>query len=112
MWKLLIRLFKKQIYINAAAPSVPEAFGYDVKKYDLLVNEMVNLIKPDDRITSFHEYATSGLLLKYNLDLATPRDSLLIGYAFATAIFLQRHLSMQDAANEVLEIFYPKKMSN
>lgn len=109
MWKIIVKLFRKEAKINPNAQTIPAALGYDFESYDLLVNEMVRHIKESNRFQSFQAFIDSGALDKYKLNVANPRDSMLIGYAFATAVVLQRSLSMHEAASHALDAFYDKR---
>lgn len=111
MWKFLTRLFKKQVVVHTNAEAIPQAFGYPYAEYDKLVNEMFNVIKDESRYPSFDNFIHSEKLRKYNLDVDNPRDALLVGYAFCTALMLQRSIRMREAANSALDAFYPNKRS-
>jgi hypothetical protein len=112
MWKLLTRLFKKQIVVNIEADTVPSAFGYPYADYDKLVNEMINFIKEENRYQSFQHFITSNKFKKYKLDVDVPRDALLVGFAFCTVLMLQRSLKMHEAAKNALDAFYPDRRKN
>lgn len=107
--KLFNKIFHRQVRIkfDPKSQTIPEAFGYPLKDYDLLVNEMTNLINPDDRLGSLETYLNNVIFAKFNLDLNNPNHAAVFGYAFCTAIILQARIQQNVAVEKVLETFYP-----
>jgi hypothetical protein len=108
------RLFRRDsIVIDMAAATLPEAFQYPEPAYNILVNELVNALDEEDRFQSFAKYLKTKDFQKYQLDIEQPRDALIVGYAFASAVMLKSNIAMQHRATQVLEKFYPSdKVTN
>lgn len=96
-----------------AAATLPEAFHYPEQEYNLMVNEMVNNIEESDRFQSFANYLETPEFKRHSLDIERPRDALILGYAFASAVMIKKNLEMHQRATEALEMFYPSnKVTN
>lgn len=107
----MLRLFKKKkntMEIAVDSPTVPGAFGISESNFGLLVDDLVNTISPENRLASLDAYLKSPMFAQRHLDLSNPKHSLIIGYAFSTAVLMQRELQQRIAANKALEIFYPE----
>lgn len=107
----LKRLFTRKtnlIEFDPTRPTIPEAFGYPEPEYDQLVREMTKFIYTDNTLISLDAYLRGPLFTKYHLDLNNPQHAAILGYAFCSAVFIQRSAQMQTAAESVLAKFYPR----
>jgi hypothetical protein len=108
--------FKKKttLNVNVKALTIPESLGYPEEQFSLLVNEMVNFLSEEDRIGTFDSYLKSPFFAKFKLDLSSPENAAVLGYAFCAAVFLQKSLKTQDAVNNLLKDFStnPDKPAN
>jgi|SRR3990167_1817148 len=108
MFKKIISFFKQKIHINTEKETVPEAFNFPLDKFELLVADLVKILKEEQRIKTFAEYLKNPLFTSLNLDLTNPNETLILGYAFCAAVILQKTQYSQQIVNKVLDAFYPQ----
>lgn len=112
--KKLLGIKKKPspFIVDVNAETIPQAFGYPEDQYRLFVDDLTAYIIPDDKLISLHNYLKNIAFEKFGLDIKNPRHAIIIGYAFCSAIFIQRDIQMHKTANKVLETFYNRKGPN
>lgn len=97
----------ERMHITVDAKTIPEAFGYPEPQYNILVKDLSQFIEPTDRVVSMDAYLKGPLWDRYKLDMNNPKHAAVFGYAFCSAVFIQRELMQNEAAKKVLDIFYP-----
>lgn len=112
LWSFIKNLFHRKNVINfdINAPTIPEGFGYPEHEFSILVKELTQFIRNEDRLITLDSYLRGPLFKKFNLDLNDPMHAAVLGYAFCAAVISQRAQVGQEKINAVLREFYPDKM--
>jgi hypothetical protein len=101
---------KKVFSFNPHSETVPEAFGYPVSNYQEIVNELSGYLDLGERLVTFDYYLQTNLKKPHNLDINNPNHAAVLGYAFCTAVILQKELKTKMAAKKMLDSFYPERI--
>ena len=112
MMSNILKIFKRKkdfsFDFDVKNATIPESFGYPETQFGLLVNDLTIVLVPEDRLGSLDAYLRGPMFKQRNMDLSNPKHALVLGYAFSTAVFMQRELQQKVAVNKVLEAFYPE----
>ena len=69
---------------------------------------MAEYLDLGERLASLDYYLRTDAFKKYQLDLDNPNHAALLGYAFCTAVVLQKDVRTKNTVDKVLEAFYPE----
>lgn len=111
--KIKSLFYKKQsLYLYTDAATIPEAFGLPEPIFGLITNDLFILLS-ESRVSDFSNYLESETFKKYRIDLTRPNYLVIIGFAFAVAISLQKNQERAINAQKVIsKIYDEEKITN